>query len=473
MGSDDEYIDSPAFQKDTQLPQQFSDVPRTGIAQATQVQKKTRMERILRSETISTLAWTNRKSIKNTFKNIIADPLYKNSLFEMISIFVLGALGFVFWIIIARLYKAENVGIATTLISLMTLFSSFTIMGLSTTLNRYLPKSVDKNAFINSSFIIVTLVTIISAIIFFLGLQIFSPQLLFLRSNLFYSLSFTLFAIFCSWNILVDSIFMAFRSADNILIKNCIISILKLLLPFFLIVFGAYGIFVSTAAALAIGVLFSLIILVLKFKIRPSLAVDISLIRETSVYSFANYIASFVFNAPSLVLPVIILNVLSAKYAAYYYVASMIQNILLTIPLATAGALLTESSYNEIELKRHVRKALAIISVILLPATAIVFFASNILLQFFGKSYVIESSQFLQLYSVSTIFTAPFIIASTIMKVKHQIKLLVVTNILATILTLWLSYAFIGTKLVGIGWGWTLGQAIVGVFSLFFIIRNV
>ncbi len=258
------------------------------------------------------------------YKHIMTDPLYRNSVFNMASTFILGGLGFAFWIIIARLYKAEDVGIATTLISIMTLLSSFTIMGLNTSLNRYLPRSANKNELINSSFVIVTLATVLACAIFFLGLQIFSPQLVFLRSNLFYIISFTILAVFSSWNFLVESIFMAFRAAGNILLKNTIVSILKLVLPFAFIDFGAYGIFTSNASAFAIGVLFILIILIFKFKIRPSTSVNISFVKETSIYSFANYIASLMFSMPSLVLSVIILNVLSAKYTAYYYIASMI-----------------------------------------------------------------------------------------------------------------------------------------------------
>src|SRR5205807_2095721 len=163
--------------------------------------------------------------------------------------------------------------------------------------------------------------------VFLLGLHVFSPQLLFLRSNLIYIISFTVFVIFCSWNTLVESVFMAFRSAGDILIKNTIISILKLMLPFALIAFTAYGVFA--------------------------------------------------------------------------YTASMIQNMLLIIPLATTQALLTEGSYNEAELKKHVKKAIIAIVVILIPATLVIVFAGNILLQFFGKSYAAEAFPFLQLYSVS------------------------------------------------------------------------
>lgn len=401
----------------------------------------------------------------------MTDPLYRNSIFQMASTFILGALGFVFWMIIARLYKAENVGIATTLISIMTLLSSFSLLGLSSSLNRYLPKSVNRNKLINSAFAIVTLVSLLASIMFILGLQIFSPPLLFLRSNAFYIVTFTIFITFCSWNSLVESIFMAFRSASFLLLKNTIISILKLGLPFVLIAFGAYGIFASNASALALGVLTSLIILILKFKIRPAFSLDLALAKETTAYSFANYITIFTFNAPSVILPIIILNILSAEYAAYYYIASTIQNVLQIIPFATTQALLTEGSYNEAELKVHIKKALAIIAVILIPSIVLIVFCGNIFLRFFGQNYAVQSFQFLQLYSVSTIFTSLLLIANAINNVKHRKKTLVISNVIASVLTLWLSYAFASDKLVGIGWGWILGQAIAGLISMFFIIQ--
>jgi O-antigen/teichoic acid export membrane protein len=412
-------------------------------------------------------------NLKKVYKHVMVDPLYRNSLFNMAGTFILGGLGFIFWIIIARLYKTEDVGIATTLISIMTLLSSFTIMGLSSSLNRYLPQSTNKSELINSSFVIVTLITLITSIIFLLGLQIFSPQLVFLRSNIFYVMSFTLFVIFCSWNILVESIFMAFRSAVNILVKNSIISALKVLMPFTFIALGAYGIFASTASAFAIGVLVSLVILILYFRIKPSISVNISLLKETLVYSSGNYIVNFMLSMPTLVLPVIILNTISANYVAYYYVASQIQNILLVIPLATSQALLTEGSYNENELKKHVKKAIKTISLILVPAMVAIEFGGNIILLIFGKRYASEGFHFLQIYSVSTIFTAFILMYNAIMNIKYKIKYMVIMNILSSFLTLGLSYAFIPGRLVGIGWGWTLGQAIAGLISLFLIIHTL
>lgn len=414
----------------------------------------------------------NQMNLKSVYKYVMADSLYMNSIFNMAGTFILGGLGFFFWIIIARLYKPENVGIATTLISIMTLLSSITIMGLDSSLIRYLPKSANKNELINSSFVIVAIVALLATVIFLLGLQAFSPKLLFIRSNIFYFISFTIFIIFCSWNVLVDNVFIAFRAAGNILIKNIIISILKLIFPFALIALGAYGIFAAAASGLILGVLAALFILIFKFKIKPSISVNIHLLRKKSLYSTANYISAFMRNMPSLILPVIILNVLSAKYAAYYYVALMVQSVLLVIPTATEQALLAEGSHNEEELKKHVKKAIMMILVILLPISLLIALFGNILLQFFGKSYATEAFQLLRLFSVSTIFTALLLIASAILNVKQKIKTLVIMNITASVLTLSLSYAFISDRLVGIGWGWASGQAIAGLVSIYFIIRN-
>jgi O-antigen/teichoic acid export membrane protein len=70
----------------------------------------------------------------------------------MLSTEVMAVFGFFFWIINARLYSAEQVGIGITLISIssITLISSFSILGLGNGLIRYLPTSERKNKKINT-----------------------------------------------------------------------------------------------------------------------------------------------------------------------------------------------------------------------------------------------------------------------------------------------------------------------------------
>src|SRR5260221_1957774 len=69
------------------------------------------------------------------------NPLYKNSFYVMASNMVLIGTGFFFWIIAARLYSTAQIGIATSLFSLLTLLSNFSLLGFGSGLMRFLPGS--------------------------------------------------------------------------------------------------------------------------------------------------------------------------------------------------------------------------------------------------------------------------------------------------------------------------------------------
>jgi O-antigen/teichoic acid export membrane protein len=183
----------------------------------------------------------------------------------MLNTGVMAVLGFFFWIINTRLYSTEQVGIGTTLISVMTLISSFSILGLDNGLIRYLPTSERKNEKINTSFILVTLMSILISVIYLIFLKTFSPKLLFVRENIIFSLLFILFIVFYSLNIISENVFIAYRSSKYVLIKNIFFSIAKLILPFILITLGSYGIFMSVGIALAIAFGLSLFFLILKY----------------------------------------------------------------------------------------------------------------------------------------------------------------------------------------------------------------
>jgi len=91
-----------------------------------------------------------KKTISKFYNYLLNDSLYRNSIYLMLNTGVTAVFGFFFWIINARLYSAEQVGIGTTIISTMTLISSFSILGLGNGLIRYLPTSERKNKKINT-----------------------------------------------------------------------------------------------------------------------------------------------------------------------------------------------------------------------------------------------------------------------------------------------------------------------------------
>ena len=211
------------------------------------------------------------KTISKYYNYLASDSLYGNSIYLMLSTAIMAFFGFFFWIINARLFTPEQVGIATTLISVMTLISSFSLLGLGNGLIRYLPTSERKNKKINTAFTFVGLTSIVITIIYLLFIKIISPSLLFVRENVFFSLLFIIFIAFTSLANLSENIFIAYRSSLYVLLKNTIFSIIKIVLPIFLISLGAYGIFASVGIAMAISFLLKSMPIILNITVKVTL----------------------------------------------------------------------------------------------------------------------------------------------------------------------------------------------------------
>ena len=64
---------------------------------------------------------------------------------------VIAILGFVFWVVAARLYSTENVGLGAALISANQLLSFIGTVGLGFGIIRFLPDTEDKARLLNGS----------------------------------------------------------------------------------------------------------------------------------------------------------------------------------------------------------------------------------------------------------------------------------------------------------------------------------
>ena len=414
------------------------------------------------------------KAIPNRLWNHFqSDSLFRNSVYLMISTGVMSVLGFAFWIFVARLFSTKDVGIATTLISVITLLSNFSLLGLNTSLIRYLPKSTQRNDKINSVLLLILIASIFVSLIFLGGLNFFSPKLAFLQTKLFYIVTFVIFVIGLSYNTVVDSIFIAYRSTGNVLIKNSILSSLKLIFPLFFVFLGSYGVFASVGLATLLSAFAGFIILLVRFQYQPAFSFNKDVIREMAVFSGGNYVASFLSRAPNLVLPLFFINHLSAETSAYFYVDMMILWSLAIVSDSTTQSLLAEGSHDETKLRGHFFKATKFIFIFLVPAILLIVLFGNIILHAFGKDYASAAFAFLQIISFSSIFMSISSLATAILRINHKIKTLIFMNILGFILILGLSYLFIDKGLIGIGWGWLLGQALLALAYLVLIGKDL
>jgi acetyltransferase-like isoleucine patch superfamily enzyme/O-antigen/teichoic acid export membrane protein len=397
------------------------------------------------------------------------DTLYQNSIFMMASTAIVSASGFVFWLIVANLYNDTQVGLATAIISAITFMMNLSILGLNYSIIRFLPKSKKRNQLLSDTFSIVALAASLASGIFLLLLPYVSPSLLFVREG-YAALAFLFFTILISIDFYTESIFISLRAGKYIFLKNVIVSVAKLILPLAFVGFGAVGIFVAWALALSSALLVSFTVLIRKFHFRFAPAFNKTALQEMLGFSSINFVVGLLGIAPGLILPLMITNTINPETAAYFYVSYMIANLLYTVPFATTQSLFAEGSHDEKTFWYSVRKALKLITTLLVPGIVILILLSGFILTFFGKSYSDEGVRFLQLLALAGIPVAINYIGLTILNVMRKLPALFVINLIGTIAILVLSYLWREYALTGIGFAWIFGHVLKNILYVGYIV---
>lgn len=378
----------------------------------------------------------------------------------------MGGFGFIFWIIAARLFTTQQVGLGSALISSISLITGLSLLGLNTGLIKYLPASTQKNDKINTVIVITSSITLVVTTIFILGINIFSPSMILLKNNLYYAIFFILSMIIMTLSLVMDSVFTAYRSTKYVLLKSTIFSIGKLIFPFILISLGAFGIFGTWIVSTFLALCFSIFILVRRFQFRITYRYDLDIVKKIFHFCFTNYLSIFVSALPMYLLPLIIASNISLESTAHFYIAMSLATILFTIPGSSTQSLFAEGSNNNNNLGKHIRKTIKIISLIMIPGILILLFLGNYLLLLFGKSYSLEGFRFLQILAISGVFVSINAIYTAIFRVENKVNQLLIISIVGSVVTVGLTYVLLSHGLIGIGIAWIVGQISITLLYL-------
>jgi O-antigen/teichoic acid export membrane protein len=403
--------------------------------------------------------------------------LYKNTLlmnafYLMLSTFVLGASGFVFWALVTRAYDAPAVGLATTLLSVSGLLSLLGLAGFDTTFVRFLPGSNRKNDYINTGLIIATIGSTGLGVALGIVLPLLSPSLA-LLSNPWVFIAFVFFTVVTALNTLTNAVFLAFKQARHILIINTLFSIFKVVLPLFLINGGAIMIFIIAGSAQLFGLILSIVWMRRRFGYTFSPVLHIDTLRIVRRFSFSIYVSNSLSLLPPTLLPLIILYHIGPEHAAYYYMAFTIAGVLYTVVYASMQSVLVEGSHNAAALRSHVVSAAKLITVLLLPTTLLTIILGDRLLSIFGNEYAAGATTLLQLLAIGALPIAVYSALTTSFKITKNLSPVVSMNAISTFITLglsawWLPYF----GLEAVGWAWIIGNMAACGIGAGFLIKN-
>lgn len=409
--------------------------------------------------------------MKEKLLRLHRDSLVRNSIYLMLSTVVMGGLGFFFWLICARLFSPSQIGIATTLISAMSLISYTSLLGFNSTFIRTLPKLNQRDNIINTGLILSNGASIIIAIVYVLLVPYFAPRLDVLHDNVWYAIGFILLVAMATTNLLTDSIFIAYRAAKyNLLIDGLIMSITKMLLPFLFVGLGAYGIFAASGAAASLAMISSIIFLVWKFGYKPRLRIHKTTLKDVMHYSFASYIANLLNIAPTLVIPLVVLDRLGSAAAGYYYLAFMVANLLYTVVYAVSQSLFAEGSYDDNSVHKLLKKSVAIIAGVLIPSSTALLIGAHFLLGIYGTHYSEQASSILRILALSAPAVGLYTISNVLLRIAKQTYSLIAINIVYFAVIAGLSLFWTSRGLTWVGYAWLIGNLTSGSLGLTLII---
>jgi O-antigen/teichoic acid export membrane protein len=375
---------------------------------------------------------------------------------------IAAASGFLFWMIVARFYTPHDVGLSAAIISVISVIGFLSTLGFGPGLVRFLPTSgANSKAMMNTCFTIGGLAAILISLIFLLGLEVWSPTLLFLRENWLLFLSFVLFSIVYALYAMLGEVYVARRKAKFVLASTSLTSV-KIVFPFVLApIYGAFAIFASWSAALLLALVVGIFIFASAANpgYKPIPTLKRSVVKDMMHFSSVVYVGGIFGAISDAAVPLLIINVLGTYSVAYYYITYTIATLLFSITYAVSSSLFAEGSHFENHLHRDVKKALKLVFAILIPMVAVVFFLGANLLLLFGRTYSSEGVALLQVFVLSSPFVAVNNVFMTTQRVLKRLNVLVAVPIYLGISITTLGYLFMTEMgLVGIAIAWTLSH---------------
>ena len=398
----------------------------------------------------------------------LSDPLFKNAYFLMLSSITSAGSGFFFWLIVARFYSAEDVGLASAIISATGLIAMLSLLGFDVSLVRFLPERDDKAELINTCLIISFIFSLAFALIFLSGIDVWSPSLNLIREKTFLFLFLFYTAISPLTALQSQGVFVGFRKAEYTFYQT-IVTFARVAIVPFLTAFGAFGIYASYSLTSILAFLLGLFLISKTCSYRFSFS--FKLLNDIFHYSAGNYLARILESLPTLILPIMVVNVLGAEQNAYFFIAWAVSGLLLVIPSATSRSLLAEGSYGE-DLRFNALRAIKFISLLLLPAITFIFLFGDYLLLIFGKQYAENSLKVLRILALASIPYSVNVLYASIKRIRKEIKPLIYLYAGISILTIATSYLLMQNMgIIGVGIAWVLANVLVAVFIVFSLRR--
>ncbi len=398
--------------------------------------------------------------------------VYRDSFFLVAANIANAGFGFLFWTMAARLYQPSEVGFAAAIVSVVGLLAMLGALGLDYALIRFLPQSHDPQSIINVSLTVTSCGALMLALVFLVGLGVWSPALLPVRVSFALSVSLTAAVILTAAAGLLASTYLSRKRAWLALAQTLVFGTGKvvaaiLLAALGLHVLGLVGAWVIGLLALVAGGLAFFLPQALdgRYRFRPGVVREV--VNDMAHFAFSNYVATVLWTAPMLLLPILITNLSGPEATAYFYVASSVGGLLAMVPTAISMSLFAHASHDATNLTRRSVEAAKVSLAVLVPALAGVLLIGDKVLLIFGRAYAQEGTRLLWLLAATTLPLTVNFLYFSVRRVQRRMAGVIAGAAWVLFVTIGLTtYWLPRIGLLGAGVAWLAAQASLALIIL-------
>jgi O-antigen/teichoic acid export membrane protein len=302
-------------------------------------------------------------------------------------------LGFLFWLVAARLFSASVVGLTAGATSAIMLCGQLALPGIGTALMARYPQHLGKPArLLDTTFSIAAAAGLFVGVLFLILARGAFAELGVVASRPLFALLFLTMSMLGTLGYVFDLVSMAQGRGDHVIARNTlngVVTILPLaLIPLFGVHAGSQELFgfwvVGALGAVVLGLVqFGRGAARYRFRPRVDRGLAAGLVRE----GISNQVLVLGENAPGLILAVAVTEMLSPAANAYWYTVWMMAFAVYVIPISIGVALFSEGVNRPETLRHQARRALKFSLGLGVPAAAALAALAGPVLSLLGADY--------------------------------------------------------------------------------------
>lgn len=384
-------------------------------------------------------------------------PLFRNAYGLATSSLSTSALGLLYWVLAARTYPVEAVGLNTGALAVMFLLSRIVQLNFAEVLNRFVPESGSSAMrLVLSIYAIVIGIAVVTSGVFTAAVGFLAPETAaFLVTGpivVWFVVSTAASAVFG----LQDSALAGLRGGPLALLKNVVYGVIKVALVVVLAVYPDYGIFLAWTLPLLPMVLFTHILILRRIRVwqrePPNASALPYQFSRVAKFTVGDSAASILWTASHALLPLIVLERVGTEANAYFYQAWSITYAVYVVTRYFGMAVVTEGVANPRRLAADSYRMLVNALRLLTPMVVVLLIGAPYILALFGEQYSEGGTTVLRLLALSALPDIVILLYMSILRAQSRLKTLIIVAVGTSIPTLVASVLLVDAMgLVGVG----------------------